>query len=800
MAYAAELYMHDLDKRAFDALNTFPKLIKLRDMYIKNVDEKAAKIRFLSSALRLGDNQMPEIYRPLVDISEKLGIGVPELYYVKSEEMNAATVGSSSPYIFVTSELIEKIPIELIPSVLAHECGHIACGHYLYHSIAQQIINGVANSPLSNIPGVGSILSPALVRALLFWDRCSELSADRAAVLCDGKAETTIDMLLKVHGYDRNVNRNEFIKQAIDLKAFVSESDSNRVIEQMLVAEESHPRLATRVYECYEWEKTYQYRCILDGTYTIKEADEEHLEEKEAISAEVSFSTTDADIEMKLPDGTSINLQNEIMRVNAEIEAYAGKDADKPLYALAVASGIISGIVDSVYVGELKVTDEGIGLANKQVNIFIQDYAKSRGLGGPRLKQAISDLEQSFKVAQDNIWKGADIGVSASNHHLADLAHHPTPVGLVSAIVVQFLRVGTFVNKKGEWHFVPVKTDLRELAIIWAPAVISGLLNWLVFMGDKDDDEESDRVTPEFIRKLSHGIASTPLLIEIAKCADKWFGHMVSDMGGSKNTAGAGMGVPGIIMSLLYEISSLPGLKDSGLPLIIDEVYEKGKIDLREEVALYNVLKEQAFPVVLNEVITRVLFFVWRLFEELNQTEIKAVNWRRVIPFKNPIADRMIAISSMTFSIADTIDAAVHAALESAGNGIIFSGKFVSRFNYLGAGRAAIAIVKQISNEKKEAQLIHEKLLLCNALASFKLSEYHAYKAWLEERLTTYLAEDILTFMEGFDYIQSGVSSGNSDDVIKGNIIIQKVLGRNPQFTNQKEFDELMDSDIALVL
>ena len=57
------------------------------------------------------------------------------------------------------------------------------------------------------------------MRALLFWDRCSELSADRAAALCDGTADKTIDVLLRLNGYGKNVDREEFLKQALDLKS-----------------------------------------------------------------------------------------------------------------------------------------------------------------------------------------------------------------------------------------------------------------------------------------------------------------------------------------------------------------------------------------------------------------------------------------------------------------------------------------------------------------------------------------------------------------------------------------------------
>ena len=111
-----------------------------------------------------------------------------------------------------------------------------------------------------------------------------------------------------------------------------------------------------------------------------------------------------------------------------------------------------------------------------------------------------------------------------------------------------------------------------------------------------------------------------------------------------------------------------------------------------------------------------------------------------------------------------------------------------------------MAIVKEFSNEKKEAQLIHERMLLMDAKAHIMYDQLQQFKGELEERLTLYLAEDIEAFIEGFDYMNEGLSSGNSELFIKGNVVIQRVLGREPQFTTQKEFDELMESDIPLQL
>lgn len=795
MSYNAKLYKHDLDQKAFDALSGFPRFTQLKKAYIENVDEKAAKIDFLSEAIRLNNNQFPKVYSLLPPICDKLEITVPELFYVQSKEMNAFTIGNTSPVVVVTSKLIEDIPIDLIGSVLAHECGHIACEHYLYHSMAVSLINGVDNSPLALIPGIRKYLTPTLIKALLFWDRCSELSADRAAVLCDGAPEKTVDVLLKVHGY-KDINRDEFIKQALELKEYVNDSKSNKLMELMLTQNETHPRLATRAYECYEWSKTDQYSGIINGTYTFedKQSDCTHKEKQEVISAEIKI---DAKGEASNFDVDEIN--RALAKVNSELERYTNK-ADKSDYAFAVFSGIISGAIDALFVGETRITDADIALSHQQVNNFIQEYAKAKGYDKERLKDAIGDLEKAFKVAQDNVWKGAGISVSASDHHLADLAHHPTPVGLVSSIIVQFLRVGTFVNKDGEWHLMLVPTNAKDIVDILAPAVITGLLNWLVAVSEKKY-EQDNQTLPKALERISHLVASTPIIIEIAKCADNWFGHLVSDMGGSKNTAGGGMGIPGIFISLMYEIAALPILKDSGLPKYLDDLYQRQKLDLRHEIPLYKAAGKQAIPVAFNEIYVRLGFFISNLAIEIAaHKNIKEINWNNVIPFNNRTVDRMLAVASMTFNVADTADAAVHAAIESGGNWVLFSGKFITRYNYVGAGRAAIAVVKEVSNEARETQLIHEKMILSETKAAIFLQQLQQFKYELEEKVSNYLAEDIESFMTGFDYMNQGLETGNSDLFIKGNVTIQKVLGREPQFTTQAEFDNLMDSDVPLIL
>ena len=288
MVYPALSYRHSLDQEAFEALNRFPRFVGLCEAYIASVDEVAAKIDLLSTTIRISDKQFPEVYQLLAPICGQLDIGVPDIYYVKSKQLNAWTGGNTAPYICVTSRLINELPPDLISSVLAHECGHIACNHYLYHSMARLLVDGIAGSPLAKIPAVRKYLTPSLVRSLLFWDRCSELSADRASVLCDGTPDKTIDLLLRLHGYP-HVNREEFLKQAIDLNAFVNDSKSNKLMELMLTQDETHPRLATRAYECYEWSRSDRFQGIVSGTY-IADSQAESMDKNEVINAELIVS------------------------------------------------------------------------------------------------------------------------------------------------------------------------------------------------------------------------------------------------------------------------------------------------------------------------------------------------------------------------------------------------------------------------------------------------------------------------------------------------------------------------------
>ena len=150
-------------------------------------------------------------------------------------------------------------------------------------------------------------------------------------------------------------------------------------------------------------------------------------------------------------------LNDRLDNLNTEIDRLTSHITKIDRY-VSIASGLVTGIIDILYVGELKIDIEnGVDFSSRSkgtesVNRFIMEFAKKNGWNGAKspedkskLASAKNLLEKKFKMGQDN-YKGYS---SSLLHHLEDLAHHPTPMGLMSALLVTFFKVGIFSDKEG---------------------------------------------------------------------------------------------------------------------------------------------------------------------------------------------------------------------------------------------------------------------------------------------------------------------------------------------------------------
>lgn len=255
MSIDSKFYVHPSDRAALKALKAIPGFQQLMKFFMSIWNEKLFKIENMSSNLRVNDSQMKKYYDMLPPICEKLGIEIPDLYIKMDVQPNAYTYGDTKPFIVLTSGLLERFPDDLVSTVIAHECGHIACHHTLYSTMGRILLNGAVQA--SSGLGAAALISESLSIAFYYWMRCSEFSADRAAIICDGSANDLTRMCMHFSGYDprfnEEANLEEFVKQAEDYKALTTDSKLNKVLEFYMYKSIDHPLNSVRAFEARKW-------------------------------------------------------------------------------------------------------------------------------------------------------------------------------------------------------------------------------------------------------------------------------------------------------------------------------------------------------------------------------------------------------------------------------------------------------------------------------------------------------------------------------------------------------------------
>ena len=186
--------------------------------------------------------------------------------------------------------------------------------------------------------------------------------------------------------------------------------------------------------------------------------------------------------------------------------------------------------------------------------------------------------------------------------------------------------------------------------------------------------------------------------------------------------------------------------RKSGIPLskfdkdfhnLALEIYKKG-YDIRFQVA-------QVIPVLVTEVITRIIYSVRRLISYYQNIEKEnrsfGLLWEHCEPFKNPTVKTMLTVAHGTFCMMDIGDATIRAIL--AGKGTFNIVEFTLRLNLPGLGRFSVSLFGEVSrrvkyeNKKKELMymLREEKII-------------RSYVEGLETLYELYDDKELLTFVD----------------------------------------------------
>lgn len=262
---SSKAFEHPADRAATSALHAVPLL----DTVIKRLSdighERRLRQIILGNSIKLGADQVPDVWRAYVQCTSILDLGsIPDLYVTNEADVNATAIGAKSPIVVVNSSLLGSYRPNEIQTVLAHETGHILSEHYLYTTalvLLKQVMEGaLPKSLLVGLPVRG------LYMALLEWSRAAELSADRAAALVMADPLEPCRVLMRLAGGALpGMNFEAFLRQAAQ---YHNEDDLfSRHARFWVELKLNHPFAVRRVRELVEWVQTGEYDRIRNGAY-----------------------------------------------------------------------------------------------------------------------------------------------------------------------------------------------------------------------------------------------------------------------------------------------------------------------------------------------------------------------------------------------------------------------------------------------------------------------------------------------------------------------------------------------------
>lgn len=168
-------------------------------------------------------------------VSKDLEMPRIEIFVTQNPVINAYAFGFIQPYTIVLhSGSIRYLTHDELKSVVVHEMGHIKYGH----TIASLYL-----LPFINIPVLGALFTWLAG----FWQRRTELTCDRLALMYMEDAELVKNALIKVHvGPDVAGSMNDVAQQWLQYNA---ERPMNRFVQTF----STHPFLVRRLSHLDAW-------------------------------------------------------------------------------------------------------------------------------------------------------------------------------------------------------------------------------------------------------------------------------------------------------------------------------------------------------------------------------------------------------------------------------------------------------------------------------------------------------------------------------------------------------------------
>jgi Zn-dependent protease with chaperone function len=257
-------FQHPADRAATAALGQIPGVGQVVRKLTELQYERALRQILLANAVKLGPQQLPEIWAVYERAGETLDLPqLPDLYVSYFPfGPNAMAIGAGRPIVLVSSQFVEMLDPDEMWALLGHELGHVLSEHVLYQTTLQilLLLGGV-------LPSVIRLPLRAVRAVLLEWSRSAELTADRAGALaCRDPLVTCRTLMVMAGGMpSRRLDLDAFLLQASEYEEWDSRWD--RLLRALAERQGTHPYAVRRVRELTDWVRGGDYDRILGGNY-----------------------------------------------------------------------------------------------------------------------------------------------------------------------------------------------------------------------------------------------------------------------------------------------------------------------------------------------------------------------------------------------------------------------------------------------------------------------------------------------------------------------------------------------------
>jgi Zn-dependent protease with chaperone function len=309
---SSEAFKHPLDLQAEQALRSVPGFNLVASKFVEFIYERPQLVYLMGNSIQAGPRQYATIYGMFRECVRDLDIyPEPLLFISQNPQVNSYAMGQENPYIVINTGLLDLLELDEIKTVLAHELGHIKCGHTILIQMAMWVMN--AASVIGEMTfGLGNIVSNGLIMAFYEWRRKAELSSDRAALLVMENPRTVMTTMMKIAGGSKQFidecSLEEFIKQSENYRN-LDEDGLNQIYKALMYVGVngmlSHPFPVERIHYLQEWMNSLDYQEIRRGNYQ-----------------RVSVDTTGTEP----PTSEAERLQREIDKLQQEINRQRDRD------------------------------------------------------------------------------------------------------------------------------------------------------------------------------------------------------------------------------------------------------------------------------------------------------------------------------------------------------------------------------------------------------------------------------------------------------------------------------------------